>query len=84
MNKVKAIMHNKVLLELMQEKPIVDYIIIDQFTPDYVYYNYLKDSKFIQRGITFLTKAEDKNLAVACSSIISRYLFIREYDNLSK
>ena len=25
-------------------------------------------------NITFLTKAEDKNLSVACSSIISRYL----------
>jgi len=84
MNKVKAIMHNKVLLEIMQEKPIVDYIIIDEFAKEFVYYNYLKDSKLVQRGITFLTKAEDKNLAVACSSIISRYLFIREYNKLSK
>ena len=29
------------------------------------------------------TKAEDKNLAVACSSIISRYLFLKEFDKLS-
>lgn len=30
-----------------------------------------------------MTKAEDKNLAVACSSIISRYLFLQEFDKLS-
>ena len=41
----------------------------------------VKDIK--QTGITFMTKAEDKNLAVACSSIISRYLFLKEFDKLS-
>ena len=29
-------------------------------------------------NITFLTKAEDKVLSVACSSLISRYIFIKE------
>ena len=84
MNKVKAIMHNKVLYDLMQEKPNIDYIIVDEFAKEYVYYNYLKDAKFIQKGITFMTKAEDKNLAVASSSIISRYLFLKEFAKLSK
>jgi len=83
MNKVKAIMHNKVLLQMMQDVNEVDYIIVDEFAKEYVYYNYLKDAKYVQRKITFLTKAEDKNLAVACSSIISRYLFIKEYQKLS-
>ena len=84
MNKVKAIMHNKVLYEIMQEKPKVDYIIIDEFAKESTYYSYLKEAKYIQRGITFTTKAEDKNLAVACSSIISRYLFLKEYVSLEK
>ena len=30
-----------------------------------------------------MTKAEDKNLAVACASIISRYIFLKEFDKLS-
>ena len=30
-----------------------------------------------------MTKAEDKCLSVACASIISRYLFIKEFDKLS-
>lgn len=82
MNKVKAIMHNKVLCQMMEEHPKVDYIIVDQFAQENTYYHYLKDTK-IQKGITFMTKAEDKNLAVASSSIISRYLFLKEFDKLS-
>ena len=84
MNKVKAILHNKVLLEIMSEKPNVDYIIVDEFAKPFVYYNYLKDTKYVQRGITFMTKAESMNMAVACSSIICRYLFLKEYDKLNK
>ena len=29
-----------------------------------------------------MTKAEDKNLAVAASSIISRYIFLKEFDKI--
>ena len=83
MNKIKAIMHNKVLYQLMQEeKPVVDYIIVDEFAREARYYEYLRDIKDVQRGITFITKAEDKNLAVAAGSIISRYIFLKEFDKL--
>lgn len=84
MNKIKAILHNKVLYKLMQEvKPEVDYIIVDEFAREARYYEYIKEVADVQRGITFMTKAEDKNLAVACSSIISRYIFLKEFDKLS-
>lgn len=85
MNKIKAIMHNKVLYQMINEEhPEIDAIIVDQFAEKYVYYNYLKDAKLVQRNITFMTKAEDKNMAVAASSIISRYIFIQEFNKLSK
>ena len=29
-----------------------------------------------------LTKAEDKNMAVGCASIISRYIFLKEFDKM--
>ena len=81
MNKIKAIMHNKVLYQLMvEEKPEVDYIIVDEFAREARYYEYLRDVRDVQRGITFITKAEDKNLAVASGSIISRYIFLKEFD----
>ncbi|MBR3211153.1 MAG: ribonuclease HIII [Bacilli bacterium] len=83
MNKIKAILHNKVLYQLIQEeKPNYDYIIVDEFAREARYYEYVADQPAIQKGITFLTKAEDKNPAVACASIISRYIFLKEFDKL--
>lgn len=84
MNKIKSIMHNKVLYQLVtEEKPNYDYIIVDEFAKENRYYAYLNDVNNIQRNITFMTKAEDKNLAVACASVISRYIFLKEFDKLS-
>lgn len=84
MNKIKAILHNRVLYQLVQEeKKDYDYIIVDEFAREARYYEYLKDQPAIQRGITFLTKAEEINNAVGCASIISRYLFLKEMDKLS-
>ena len=83
MNKIKAVMHNKVLYQIMTElKPEVDYIIVDEFAREARYYDYIKDVPNIQRGITFVQKAEDKNLAVGAASIISRYIFLKEYAKL--
>lgn len=83
MNKIKAILHNKVLYQLIEEEhPKIDYIIVDEFAREKRYYEYLEGIPNIQRGITFMTKAEDKNLAVACASIISRYIFLKEFDKL--
>ena len=84
MNKIKSIMHNKVLYQMVQNtKEPYDYIIVDEFAKETRYYDYIKESTEIQRGITFMTKAEDKNLAVACSSVISRYIFLKEFDKLA-
>ncbi len=83
LNKIKSIMHNNVLYQLANEIKEYDYIIVDQFAYEESYYNYLKGIDKIQRGITFITKAEDKNMAVACGAIISRYLFLKEFDKLS-
>ena len=84
MNKIKAILHNKVLYQLMtEEKPEVDYIVVDEFARENRYYEYLNGIPNIQRNITFMTKAEDKNQAVAAASIISRYIFLKEFDKLS-
>ena len=83
MNKIKAIMHNRVLYQLVhEEKPKYDYIIVDEFAREARYYEYLNDQPVVQRDITFMTKAEDLNPAVACGSIISRYLFLKEFDKI--
>ena len=83
MNKIKAILHNKVLYQLAHEEDIqYDYIIVDEFAREARYYEYLNDQKAVQKGITFMTKAEDISPAVACGSIISRYIFLKEFNKI--
>ena len=84
MNKIKAILHNKVLYKMTNKINNYDFVIVDQFAEPYVYYNYLKGTPNIVRNITFFTKGEDKHLSVACASLISRYIFINEFNKLSK
>ena len=84
MNKIKAILHNRVLGNLKDKGYNYDYIIVDEFAKPYVYYSYLKNSNNVVRNITFLTKGEDKSLAVACASLISRYIFLKEFDKLGE
>ena len=84
MNKIKAILHNKVLFKLCSEISNYEYVIVDQFAERHVYFNYLKDATNVVKNITFMTKGEDKHLSVACASLISRFVFIQEFDKLSK
>ena len=83
MNKVKAILHNKVLCELAKKPNLrYDYIVVDQFCTPRNYFTYISGAKEKITKITFTTKAEDKCLSVAASSIISRYIFIKEFSKL--
>lgn len=82
MNKIKAVLHNKVLMK-MTTRFNADYVVVDQFAEPRVYYNYLKDTNYV-KNITFMTKAEDKCLSVACASLISRYVFLKEFDKLGE
>ena len=83
LNKIKAIMHNNVLYKLREKTQSYDYIIVDEFAKDFIYYNYLRNSVNVVKNITFLTKGESKSLAVAAASLISRYIFIKEFNKLS-
>lgn len=85
MNKIKAILHNKALLGLMKKDNYnYDKVVVDQFCFPRNYFGYLKESNNVFRKITFTTKAEDKCLSVACGSLISRYVFIKEMEKISK
>lgn len=83
MNQMKAILHNKVLYELVAKNYPYDYIVVDQFEYPQSYFNHIKKSTKQIKNITFLTKAEDQCLSVACASLISRYIFLKEMQKLS-
>lgn len=84
MNKVKAILHNKCLLSVIK-KDGVNYskIVVDQFEPEKAYYAHISKAPERVTNITFMTKAEDQCMSVAASSIISRYIFLKEMKKLS-
>ena len=84
MNKVKAVLHNKCLLSVLKKEGInCNKIVVDQFEPPKSYYAHINAVPEKVTGITFMTKAEDQCLSVAASSIISRYIFLREVRLLS-
>ena len=84
MNKIKAILHNKVLIELIKKyNPKYEKIVIDQFCEPKKFYEYIDKSKEKIKNVTFMTKAEDQVLSVGAASIISRYVFLREIKKLS-
>ena len=84
MNKIKAILHNKVLVSMKNKNYPYEKIVVDQFVYPAKYFEHIKDAKEKVTDITFTTKAEDKCLSVAAASIISRYIFLGEMEKLSK
>lgn len=84
LNTIKAVLHNKVLLDMTKKYKNYDYIVVDQFTQPFIYYKYINNLKEVQRNITFETKAEDQCLSVACASLISRFVLIKEFEKMSK
>jgi len=86
MNSIKAILHNRALLNVIKKKNLDNpFIIIDQFAEKDLYYNYLKNTKDeIVKNIIFKTKGETFAPAIACASIIARYRFLEKMDEFSK
>ena len=84
MNKIKAILHNKVLVNMKNKNYPYQKIVVDQFVYTAKYFEHIKEATDKVTDITFTTKAEDKCLSVAAASIISRYIFLGEMDKVSK
>lgn len=82
-NKIKAIMHNKVLYTLHQRHSDCNKIIIDEFAKENSYFNYLKEVTNVERNLIFTPKAENKNMAVGAAAILARFSFLEIMDKLS-
>lgn len=83
MNKIKAYLHNKAILNLLKKINGSPEVIMDQFTPEKKYFQYLNTERQVYRNITFLTKAESRYASVALASILARYAFLKHFDHLS-
>ncbi len=83
-NRIKALLHNQAYLNLARKTPLPKLKVIDQFCPEKTYYGYLKESEEVVKDIYFTTKAENKFPAVACGSIISRYAFLKRWEEMEE
>lgn len=85
LNKVKAILHNKVINTFLNKYPNVKYddIIVDGFCSQEKYEEYLTNKKEVIKNVKLIQKAENKFISVAVSSIIARYYFLKHIDDLS-
>lgn len=83
---IKVSLHNQAIFLLEKKLGFSpESIVIDAFTTDKNYQKYVKNEKNqVLTRITLLTKAEDKFLAVAVSSIIARFLFLKNLEELSE
>lgn len=84
MNKIKAYLHNKAILNLINKINGTPEVIVDQFAEEKLYFRYLNDEQKVYKNITFTTKAESKYASVAIGSILARYAFLKHFDLLSK
>lgn len=85
MNTIKSILHNKVLVGITKKDNYpYQKIVMDQFVYPKKYFEHISKVPEKVTNITFTTHAEDKCLSVAVSSIISRYIFLKEMDKISQ
>lgn len=85
MNMIKAKMHNQAYLNLIKKGyKIPSAAYVDQFCEKNLYFSYLRNEKDIYHDLIFETKAESKYPAVAVSSVIARYTFLKKMEELEK
>lgn len=79
LNMIKAKMHNQAYLNLLNKGyKIPSAAYVDQFCDKNLYFKYLVNEKEVYHDLIFETKAESKYPAVAVSSVIARYVFLKK------
>ncbi len=82
LNKLKAYLHNKAILNLLAKLNTEPTVIMDQFAEKNLYFSYLKDEENVYNDIIFKTKGESKHASIAIASIIARYAFLKHFDKM--
>ncbi|MBA2873743.1 ribonuclease HIII [Thermaerobacillus caldiproteolyticus] len=85
--KMKALLHNEAIRKLVQQLAPLEpeAILIDQFIERDLYFRYLEGEKeVICERVYCYPKAETIHVAVAAASMIARYVFLNEMEQLSK
>lgn len=83
MNRIKAILHNKAIGNLLAKGINPDAIIVDGFTTQEKYFEYLEDRENVVKDkVKVVEKGEDKYIPVAAASILARAYFLKHFEEL--
>jgi ribonuclease HIII len=83
LNKIKAVLHNKVINNILKNDIKYEEIIIDGFTTTEKYFEYLQNQTNVIKNVKLVEGGEDKYIAIAAASIIARYHFLEHMKDLS-
>lgn len=81
LNTIKALLHNKAYVHLQKRDQLPKHAVIDQFMLESSYYKALAQEPEVVRSLTFVTKAENQYIAVACAAIIARFAFLKAFES---
>lgn len=84
LNKIKALLHNHMIIKTTSKVSEQVPVIIDQFCLPNHYFNYLKDETLVYSDLEFHVDGEQVHLSVAAASIIARYAFLVKMHQKSK
>ena len=84
LNRIKAFLHNHMIIKTTAKVDKTVPVIVDQFCTSNNYFNYLKEEKLVYRDIDFQPKDEDSHISVIAASIIAKYAFFVEMHKMSK
>ena len=76
MNKMKAMLHQNVLLNLARKQNYSGVLYLDKFTSDRLYQTYIKGMD--QGHVVLLADGERNSFAIATASVLARYYFLLE------
>ena len=82
--KMKALLHNRALLNVQEKILHVDGILIDQFVHPDIYFRHIAREEKRVTSAYFAEQAEALHLSVAVASILARDAFLKEINKLSE
>lgn len=82
MNKIKAMLHQNVLLTLARKVKYDGPLYLDKFTSEKLYATYTKDME--KADVILLSAGEQNSFAIATASVLARFYFLNEMAILNR
>lgn len=83
-NRIRALLHNQVIVSTKEKIGKEIPAIIDQFCLPKIYFNYIKGESDIHNDVSFYNRAENIHIAVGAAYVIARFAYIAKLQQYSR